>query len=169
MVPTDKDALLDFFRRIPQEDRIYLKEDVTSPKVIEQWAANLDYSRALPLLAIMDGKIVGDGTLHHRRAGARRHIGEVRIVVDPEYRNRGVGRGLLHKLIEIAVDKGVEKLMFEVVVDTEPAAKHTAQILGFVPVAVLPAHVKDYCGNSHDLMIMELRLPKHEPWEASIF
>jgi L-amino acid N-acyltransferase YncA len=117
----------------------------------------------------MDGKIVGDGTLHHRRAGARRHIGEVRIVVDPEYRNRGVGRGLLHKLIEIAYDKGLEKLMFEVVVDTEEAAKHTAQILGFVPVAVLPARVKDYCGKAHDLMIMEFRLPSQQPEEGGIF
>jgi L-amino acid N-acyltransferase YncA len=169
MLPTDKDALLDFFRRVPQMDRFYLKEDVTSPRVIERWAESLDYSRVLPLLAIMDGKVVGDGTLHHRRAGARRHIGEVRIVVDPEYRNRGVGRGLLHKLVDIAQDKNVEKLMFEVVVDTEAAAKHTAQVLGFVPVAVLPAHVKDYSGQTHDLMIMELRLPKRETKETGIF
>jgi L-amino acid N-acyltransferase YncA len=169
MLPTDKDALLDFFRRVPQIDRFYLKEDVTLPRVIERWAESLDYSRVLPLLAIMDGKIVGDGTLHHRRAGARRHIGEVRIVVDPGYRNRGVGRGLLHKLVEIAQDKSVEKLMFEVVVDTEAAAKHTAQVLGFVPVAVLPAHVKDYSGQTHDLMIMELRLPKRETEETGIF
>jgi L-amino acid N-acyltransferase YncA len=169
MLPTDQEALLDFFRRIPQEDRFYLKEDVTSPQVIAGWAGNLDYSRALPLLAIMDGKIVGDGTLHHRRAGSRRHIGEVRIVVDPQYRNRGVGRGLLHKLIDIAQDKAIEKLMFEVVIDTEEAARHTAQILGFVPVAVLPAHIKDYCGNAHDLMIMEFRLPPPVAEEGGIF
>lgn len=169
MVSRDKPALLDFFRRIPQEDRFYLKDDVTSPKVIEQWAANLNYSRVLPLLAIMDGKVVGDGTLHFRRAGARRHIGEVRVVVDPDYRNRGVGRALLGKLTEAAMDRGLEKLMFEVVVDTEPAAMHTARVLGFVPEAVLPAHVKDYCGNNHDLMIMELRLPKYEAREAGIF
>lgn len=169
MLPTDKEALLDFFRRVPREDRYYLKEDVTSPRVIERWAASLDYSRVLPLLALMDDQIVGDGTLHHRRAGARRHIAEVRIVVDPEYRNRGVGRGLLHKLVEVARDKNVEKLMFEVVVDTEAAAKHTAQNLGFVPVAVLPDHVKDYGGETHDLMIMELRLPHRETEEVGIF
>jgi L-amino acid N-acyltransferase YncA len=168
MVPGDEKALLDFFRRIPQEDRFYLKEDVTSPQVIHRWAESLDYSRALPLLAIMDNKIVADGTLHHRRAGARRHIGEVRVVVDPAYRNRGVGRGLLHKLVEVARDQGVEKLMFEVVADTEEAAKHTAQVLGFVPIAALPGHVKDYCGGRHDLVIMELRLgaPEvEEPYE----
>src|SRR5512145_2776296 len=80
MVPEDQDALLDFFRSIPEEDRFYLKDDVTDPKTIERWARTLDYSRALPLLALLDGKIVGNGILHHRRAGARRHLGEVRVV-----------------------------------------------------------------------------------------
>jgi L-amino acid N-acyltransferase YncA len=158
MVPEDQDALLDFFRRIPQADRFYLKEDVTDPKIMERWALTLDYSRALPLLAILDGKIVGDGTLHHRRAGARQHMGEVRVVVDPAYRNRGVGRGLLHKLIDIAGDKGLKKLMFEVVSGTEEAAKHTAQLLGFIPIALLPDHIHDACGHARDLIIMERRL-----------
>jgi L-amino acid N-acyltransferase YncA len=158
MVPGDKDDLLDFFRRIPREDLFYLKEDVTSPKIMERWAETLDYSRVLPLLAELDGQIVGDGTLHHRRAGARQHIGEVRVVVDPAYRNRGVGRGLLHKLIDLAGDKGLKKLMFEVIAEQEEAAKHTAQLLGFIPVAVLPAHVIDSSGYSRDLIIMERRL-----------
>jgi L-amino acid N-acyltransferase YncA len=106
----------------------------------------------------LDDKIVGDGTLHHRRAGSRQHVGEVRVVVDPAYRNRGVGRGLLHKLIDIAGNKGLKKLMFEVIVDTEEAARHTAQVLGFVPVASLAGQVQDAGGNLHDLIIMERRL-----------
>ncbi|NQW22458.1 MAG: GNAT family N-acetyltransferase [SAR202 cluster bacterium] len=162
MLSYDRDELLEFFRRVPVEDRYFLKEDVASSKVIERWAETLDYSRALPLLALKDSKIIGNGTLHHRRGGSRRHIGEVRIVVDPEYRDRGVGRGLLHKLVEIALDKGLEKLMFELVLDAEEAAKHTAEVLGFVPVAVLPDHVRDYCGVDHDLILMEKRLIKEE-------
>jgi len=158
MVPEDQHDLLDFFRRLPHEDRFHLKEDVTDPKIIERWTLTLDYSRVVPLLAFLDGKLVGDGTLHHRRAGARQHVGEVRVVVDPAYRNRGVGRGLLHKLIEIAGDKGLKKLMFEVVTEAEEAARHTAQVLGFVPVATLPGHVIDARGVSHDLLIMERRL-----------
>jgi L-amino acid N-acyltransferase YncA len=158
MVPEDKDTLLDFFRSIPPEDRFYLKEDVTDPNILERWAQSLDYSRVLPLLAILDGQIAGDGTLHHRRAGARQHVGEVRVVVAPAYRNRGVGRGLVHQLIDIAGDRGLKQLLFEVVADTEQAARHTAQLLGFVSVAVLPAHVRDSGGRPHDLIIMERRL-----------
>jgi L-amino acid N-acyltransferase YncA len=158
MVPEDQDDLLDFFRRISPEDRFDLKEDVTNPKIMERWAQTLDYTRVLPLLALLDGKIVGDGNLHYRRAGARQHVGEVRVVVDPAYRNRGVGKGLLHKLIEIAGDKGLTKLMFEVVADTEEAARHTAQTLGFVPVATLPGHVLDQRGTHHELIILDRRL-----------
>jgi len=160
MAATDGGELLEFFRRISVEDRFFLKEDVASPKVIDRWVETLDYSRALPLLAFLDGKIIGSGTLIHRRGGSRRHIGEVRVVVDPDYRNRGVGRGLLHKLVDIAKDKDLEKLMFELVSDAEEAAKHTAALLGFVPVAVLVDHVQDYCGGKHDLLLMERELIK---------
>lgn len=158
MVSEDKDALLDFFKTLSEEDRHFLKEDVVDPRVVQRWADNLDYSRVLPLLAIMDARIVGEGTLHHRRAGARQHVGELRVTVDPSYRNRGVGRALLHKLIDIAGDKGLKKLMFEVVADTEEAAKHTAMVLGFVPVASLPYHVRDLHGNIHHVLILEREL-----------
>lgn len=158
MVPEDKDALQHFFQGIPAEDRFYLKDDVTDPKVLERWAQTLNYTRALPLLAFLDGKIVGDGTLHPQRAGARKHVGEVRVVVAPAYRNRGVGRGLLHKLIDIAGDQGLKKLMFEVVADTEQAARHTAQVLGFIPVATLPGQVRDARNTLHDVIILERQL-----------
>jgi hypothetical protein len=80
-----------------------------------------------------------------------------------------VADAVLHKFIEIAAGKVLEKLMSEVVTDTGEAAKGTAQLLGFVPVVVLPAHVKDYCGNTHDLIIRELGLPKPEAEEPSVF
>jgi L-amino acid N-acyltransferase YncA len=73
-----------------------------------------------------------------------------------------VGRGILHNLIDLAKDRGVEKLMFEMVSDAEEAAKHTAELLGFIPVAVLADHVRDYCGENHDLLLMEMTLIKEE-------
>ncbi|MDP6453253.1 MAG: GNAT family N-acetyltransferase [SAR202 cluster bacterium] len=162
--PENRDALLEFFLRVPEDDRYYLKEDVTSPKVVGEWIDNMDYSRALPLIAQEDGRIVADGTLHRRRAGARSHLAEIRIVVDPDYRNKGVGRALMRELISIAEDSGLEKVIFELVADEQDDAKAAASALGFVQLSVVPNHIKDVRGRLHDLLIMELPLGKWRQW-----
>ena len=77
MIVADENALVEFFCRVPEEERLYLKEDVTDPKIIERWAETLDYDRVLPLLGISGDKIIADGTLHHKRAPLRKHVGEV--------------------------------------------------------------------------------------------
>lgn len=160
----DGDAILEFFLGISEQDRFYLKEDVTSPEVIKGWTSNLNYSRALPLVALDGDKIIADGTLHRRRAGARKHIGELRIVVNPDYRNKGVGSTLFRELVEIARDSELESLIFELVADEQVPAIRTAESLGFVKLATLPNHVRDVHGKPHDLIIMELLLGKWQEW-----
>lgn len=156
MEPGDADALLEFFRRIPEEDRAYLKDDVTSPDLIKQWTEHLDYTRVVPLISVLDGKIIADSTLHRRRPAARRHVGEVRVVVDPEFRDRGLGRNLLRKLVDIAADRGLESVIFEVMTDREEPARRTAQLMGFEAIAVLPRHSQDLDRTRRDLTVMEL-------------
>ena len=52
MRATDGDGLLEFFHRIPVEDRLYLREDVTDARVVQGWIEKLDYRRVLPLIAL---------------------------------------------------------------------------------------------------------------------
>ena len=158
MLPSDEGRLLEFFCRMDEEDRFYLKDDVTSFIVINDWTRNLNYSRTLPILAIVGGSIIADATLHYERGGARCHIGDIRVAVDPQYRRRGLGRRLVSMLTEVAREDGLEKVMFEVVADTQDTAKRIAQTMGFVSVAILPDHVRDISGKDHDLLIMQLRL-----------
>lgn len=156
MRPEDKEALVAFFRRISEEDLMYLKDDVTSPEVIDGWTTQVDYRRVVPLVALVGDRIVADATLHLRRPLARRHVGEVRLVVDPEYRNIGLGRGLLRLLTELAADKGIERLLFELVVTKEEAAMHTSRLIGYEPIAILINHAKDLKGAPKDVYLMEL-------------
>lgn len=164
MTEDDAAALLDFFRRIPAEDRFYLKEDVTDPQVIERWAAELDYDRTLPLLAWVDGKIVSDATLHRSRAGARRHIGRIRIAVDPKFRALGLGTTMLHEVVAIANENGLDRVMFEAVEGKEEQAIKTAEAVGFVKVGVLPGHAKDLDGHPRDIVLLDIPLGKWFEW-----
>ena len=156
LVPDDKQALIEFFSGIPEEERFYLKDDVASSSVIDQWIERMDYSRVLPLVATKGRKIIADSTLHRGRAGARKHTGEVRVLVHPQHRDQGVARTLLRELIQIASDRRMEKLVFEVVAGIEESARYMAQIVGFVPIGSLRDHVRDIDGTAHDLVILEL-------------
>jgi len=164
MTPGDEGALLDFFRRLPAEDRFYLKDDVTAPGVIAGWVRDLDYERVLPLLSWQHDRIVGDATLHRRRGGARRHTGEVRVTVDPALRGRGLGTALLHELIDCASQAGLDSVVFELIEEVQGDAIHAARRAGFLVAARLVNHVKDTQGKPHDLLLMSMLLGKWYCW-----
>lgn len=164
MTQQDGEALQRFFLRIPADERHYLKDDVTAPEVIQRWAEEIDYDRALPLLAWVDGAVIADGTLHRTRAGARRHVGELRVMVAPEFRNLGLGSLMMQELASIANENGLERLVYQAVADKEIAAIRAGEAIGFVQVATLPGHGKDIDGHPRDIVIMEMPLGNWFNW-----
>ena len=153
MVKEDAQKLLAFFRRLPEEDRLFLKEDVTDEKVIQQWADQLDYEKVFPVLAFVGDDIVGDATLHMDQRGWTRHIGEVRCVVAREYQRKGLGTTLIREMFHRALQKGLHKLRAQMP-DTQLGAMKAFQTIGFKKEAVLKEHMMDTKGNKHDLVIM---------------
>jgi len=125
----DESALLEFFVQVPEDDLFFLKDDVTSTDIIRDWTQNLDHNRAVSLVAIDDGRILGEGVVVKRRGGARGHVGEIRLTVGPSWRNRGVGTAMIRALCEVASDADLDAVLFEIVEDGEGAArlstKHT--------------------------------------------
>lgn len=160
----DEQALLDFFLAVPEEERFFLKEDVTSPEVIGRWMRERDYSRALPLIALDGTKIVADAVLIRRRGNSRSHIGEIRVVVAPPYRERGLGTTLIRELCDIADDAGLEKVTFELVADREQEAIRAAEWLGFLRVATIEGGAIDPLGHHHDVVLMAMPLGRWYQW-----
>ncbi len=160
----DDGRLLRFFQRIPESERYYLKENVAAPDVIHSWTSTIDLDRVVPIVAVAGDEIIADGTLHRSRTPARRHVGELRVVVDPEYRELGLGRRLIRELLDVAAQLGLQQATFELVSQREAPAIMAAESVGFQVAATLKGRIKDMWGNYQDLVLMELPLQDHERW-----
>lgn len=153
MVPEDAPALLAFYRALPPEDLLYLREEVTKPEAMDRWIEGLESEQAWHLLASFDGRIVADGELDYQSYGWSRHVGELRLVVDPAFRGTGLSQLMVYDLLAQAVDEGLHKVIVQMTVD-QHAALHLFQKVGFRHEAVLAEHVKDQQGRLRDLVIM---------------
>lgn len=153
LVAEDREGLTTFFQSLPEELRLYLRHDVTDANIIKSWTDDIDYDRILPILAFADERIVGDVSLHRIPYGWKHHIGTVRVVVDPEYHDKGLGTLLIHEIVELASEFGLEKLWAELPLDM-PVAIAVFRKAGFSSKAVVEGLVKDLRGRNTDVVIM---------------
>jgi GNAT superfamily N-acetyltransferase len=159
----DEKAFHEFFLDVPAQERMFIKHRVTEPEVIHDWCRNIDLGRNLPLLAAIDGKIIGDATLHQQLGGWKRHIGRVSVLVHPRHRGRGLARALVGEIVEIARNLGLEKVEAEFIGEQEAAIKMFA-ILGFSNLIRLENYVKDMQAIPHDYVLMGLDLKTDEEY-----
>ncbi len=153
MKPTDKEAMVAFARSLPPHDLLFLRMDITRPDIVQEWAKNLRTGRTVTVLAERDGEIAGFGSLHHDDLLWTRHVGEVRVIVGTEYRGRQLGPWLAHEAFVIAKNLGLKKITVQMTTDQQ-GARRVFEKLGFRPEALLPDHVVDRAGKTHDLLIM---------------
>lgn len=153
----DEQQLLEFFKRLPVDERAMLKDDVTNPAVIAAWCSNIDAERILPIVALDGNVIVADATLHRSRGGWSRHVAAMRITVDPSQRRRGLGRALIRELMDLAGRLHVAVLDAEVLAEQKSAIA-LFEDLGFHCIATLPQHAVDLTHQPHDLLLLSKTL-----------
>ena len=115
MTRDDENDVARFFGSLPSETTRFLRNDVTNRKVIAGWMRELNYEKTLPLITEHGGKIVASSSLHRQTFGWGRHLGEVRVVIDPSFQGRGLGVLLLEEISRIGAVLGLKKLVASVV------------------------------------------------------
>lgn len=145
----DREALLAFFRRVPEGDRTFFREDVLAPGALDRWFANSGDAR----FVAVDGDDVVGYLAVVVQVGWSSHVGELRVVVDPTRRRQGIGRALARAGLLHALEAGLLKVVVEVVADQEPTLAMFSS-LGFEPEALLRDHVRDAAGRLRDLITM---------------
>lgn len=154
----DTDALWEFFHRLPQDVRRLAWDNIDDRGVVEFWGKNVDYYKALPLIAFdADDRIVADATLHRRRGGPLRLVGRVKWLLDPAYRGQGLGLILVNYFIGMAKDNGLRHLSCMLFSDVEADAVQTLEQLGFEKHS-FPVYGTDPDGNQHDMVKLTLKV-----------
>jgi L-amino acid N-acyltransferase YncA len=85
-----------------------------------------------------DGAILGSAHVGPNRPGRGSHVANASFMVDPASRGRGVGRALGEYAVEWARAAGYHSMQFNAVVETNTAAVHLWQSLGFQILTTIP-------------------------------
>lgn len=159
----DESAFYAFFQQVPEREKMFIKHRVDQPEVIRSWCQTIDLGRRFPLLAVAGTRIVGAATLHQNLGGWKRHIGRISVLVHPQQRGRGLARAMVSEIVEIARSLGLEQVEAEFFGDQETAIKMFA-LLGFSNLLRLENYVKDMQANTHDYILMGLKLKTEEEY-----
>jgi L-amino acid N-acyltransferase YncA len=152
----DKAELQAFFNEVSSEDLQFMRNDVSDADLVKSWVENLDYTKVLPLMAVVNDRFVGDATLH-LRGGPYRHTAEIRIFLLREYRRRGLGTLMLKTILDIARKAGIQFVIAQVVADQTRVVEAFHQ-LGFERKVTLPDFYLMPNGDAHDVVLMVLSL-----------
>lgn len=153
MTAADEPALLAFAGSLPVHDMLFLPRDIAQPKVLAAWVREAARGALPTLLAVADGRVVGCGTMVRDPQSWSPHVAEVRVVIAPEMRGKGVGRTLAQECFAILLADGVEKIIAQMTIDQQGAIA-VFESLGFHSEALLRDHVQDRDGRKHDIVIL---------------
>jgi RimJ/RimL family protein N-acetyltransferase len=151
---SDEDDLIRFFVSLPRECTQFLKHNVREPQVVRRFVREADSDTVWCILALADdGRVMGDATLHMHRMGWGRHVGEVRVVVDPTLHKQRLAISLIHELLNHASARGLRRLKAEIL-DSQTGARIALERMGFREEARLKNHALDYEDRVHDLLLL---------------
>jgi L-amino acid N-acyltransferase YncA len=126
-----------FFRVIVAAGETYAyPEDLDDLGIAELW---LERPPGRCVVALNDaGTVLGSAKMGPNRPGRGSHIATASFMVDPAAQGHGIGRALGEEALRWARKQGYLGMQFNAVVQTNAAAVHLWQSLGFVIMTTIP-------------------------------
>ncbi len=149
----DLDQLMNFYRSLPLEDRLYLKVDVTKRKVVEQRMKMIEEGTIFRIVALHEDEIIGDGMFEISKEEWRKHQGELRVIVAKPFQRLGLGMIMMRELHSLAMKKDIDKIVVKMM-KPQKGAINICKKLGFHTETVIPNYVWDQADEPQDLIIM---------------
>ncbi|MBM3325482.1 MAG: GNAT family N-acetyltransferase [Calditrichaeota bacterium] len=153
----DEKAVAQFIHQLPPAERIYFWDDPADPEVLHSWVQNARLDRVIPMIGLIDGRVVTIWTLSHDQHSWTRHIAYLWGVVDHTLRRMGIGTLMVRETLSIASRLDIERIALELVSPQKGQFAHFAHF-GFVVSAILRSWVKDPSGQYHDMVIISMEV-----------
>lgn len=157
MVPGDAQRSFEFFASLPEDDRRYLRVDVTRWEMVDRRTRELDSGRVIRLVADDGDMIVADGALELEGHGWGNNIAELRVMVARAYQRLGLGTIVSRELYFLAAERKVDRIVVRMM-RPQSGAHRIFRRLGFTEEFLIPEHVRDQDGQWQDLIIMRCNL-----------
>jgi L-amino acid N-acyltransferase YncA len=153
LTPEDYDQSLQFFKELPESDRQYLRVDVTDPEVVKKRLQPTPLENSFRIAAVVDGRIIGDGVIMWPKFGWMSHVGELRAMVDRNFRRKGLASALFRELFVLGIKQGLKKLEARMLPE-QKSTINCVEKIGFTQEGILPGCAMDSKGVIHDIVIM---------------
>ena len=109
--PDDREALMDFFKRLSPESVHSRFFDLCPPDLATKYALDFDVKRDFGLIAEIGGEIVG--VAHYFAFKSQPKAAEVAFAVADDAQGTGVASKLLESLVDAARESGIERFEAE--------------------------------------------------------
>jgi RimJ/RimL family protein N-acetyltransferase len=149
----DYNALLAFGAALPQDDLLYLENDLESPEIIRR-LVNASVAENWRQVVAVDeeGNIVGYSAVR-RLSGWSNHVADIHLTTSDGWRRNGLGTAMAQAIFDAARDLGVNKVIVEML-ERQNAGRAIFERLGFRVEGILSQHARDRHGQRHNLLIL---------------
>ncbi|NWG18870.1 MAG: GNAT family N-acetyltransferase [Chloroflexi bacterium] len=153
LAESDRDELLAFGRSLPNDDWLYLEDDLQNPEIITRLVNAHAAENWRQIVAVTEsGEIVGYSAVR-RLPGWSSHVGDIQLMVRADYRRCGLGTAMAQAIFEAARDLGVAKVIVEVMQE-QTGGIAIFERLGFCVEGTFSDHARDRFGARHHLHIL---------------
>lgn len=149
----DLDNLMKFYCALPEDDRKYLRVDVTDREVVEQRIRLIESGNISRIIALHEDEIIADGALELFADEWRKHQGELRVIVARTFQHKGLGMIMMRELYFLAAQIKVEMLIVRMM-RPQTAARNICRRLGFREELLIPDYLRDLTGATQDMVVM---------------
>ena len=136
----DAESTLRNVNRIGAEDVYIMIEQVPSLRDERRWLNGFEGVRNVLFVATASGEVIGAADCHAGNFPKDRHVGGIGIAIQDGWREVGLGRRMMERVLEWMRARGFAKAELAVFA-TNVRARHLYESLGFVEEGIRRGHV----------------------------